>query len=86
MDAVHMRSFDKRVVIGMNDDFQPIAENDKVLSELSSYLGTLAKRRVSLSYVSWRHVSKNLRQTMWNHVKVIYDHISIFIVTCYLIR
>ncbi|KAK1386082.1 hypothetical protein POM88_023817 [Heracleum sosnowskyi] len=69
MDAVHMRSFDKRVVIGMNDDFQPIAEDDKVLSELSCYLGTLAKRRVSLSYVSWRHVSKDLRQAMWNHVK-----------------
>ncbi|KAK1387885.1 hypothetical protein POM88_016063 [Heracleum sosnowskyi] len=31
MDVVHMRSFDKRVVIGMNDDFQPIAENDKAM-------------------------------------------------------
>ncbi|KAK1396062.1 hypothetical protein POM88_005925 [Heracleum sosnowskyi] len=43
MDKVHMRSLDKRLVIGMNEFFQPIAENDKVLSELSSFLGTLAK-------------------------------------------
>ena len=86
MDDVHTRSFDKRVFIGMNDDFQPIAKNDKVLSKLSYYLGTLVKRCVSLTYVTWRHVPKSLRETMWNHVKVIYDHISICIVTCYLIR
>ena len=58
MDDVHTRRFDKRVFIGMNDDFRPIAENDKVLSELSYYLGTLAKRCVSLTYVTWRYVSK----------------------------
>ncbi|WOG87627.1 hypothetical protein DCAR_0206857 [Daucus carota subsp. sativus] len=72
MDKVHTRSFDKRIVIEMNDDFQPIAENDKVLSELSSFLGTLAKRCVPLTYVTWRHVPKNLRQTMWNYVKARY--------------
>ncbi|KAK1402365.1 hypothetical protein POM88_001970 [Heracleum sosnowskyi] len=72
MDKVHMRSLDKRLVIGMNEFFQPITENDKVLSELSSFLGTLAKRCVSLTYVTWRHVPENLRKTMWNYVKARY--------------
>ncbi|KAK1365724.1 hypothetical protein POM88_041285 [Heracleum sosnowskyi] len=72
MDKVHMRSLDKILVIGMNEFFQPITENDKVLSELSSFLGTLAKRCVSLTYVTWRHVPENLRKTMWNYVKARY--------------
>lgn len=70
MDKVHTRSYDKRIVIGMNDSFQPIAEDDRVFSELSNFLGTLAKRCVSLTYVNWRHVPNNLKQTMWNYVKV----------------
>ncbi|KAK1380994.1 hypothetical protein POM88_027738 [Heracleum sosnowskyi] len=72
MDKVHMRSLDKRLVIGMNEFFQPITENDKVLSKLSSFMGTLAKRCVSLTYVTWRHVPQNLRKTMWNYVKARY--------------
>lgn len=84
MDKVHTRSFDKRIVIEMNDDFQPIAENDKVLSELSSFLGTLAKRCVPLTYVTWRHVPKNLRQTMWNYVKVSMNKYHCFIIFSYL--
>ncbi|KAK1401077.1 hypothetical protein POM88_000682 [Heracleum sosnowskyi] len=50
MDKVHTRSRDKRLVIGMNEFFQPITENYKVLSELSNFLGTLAKRYVLLTY------------------------------------
>lgn len=73
MDKVHTRSFDKRIVIGMNEFFQPIADNDKVLSELSNFLGTIAKRCVSLTYVTWRHVPENLKKTMWNYCKVIYE-------------
>ncbi|KAK1401017.1 hypothetical protein POM88_000622 [Heracleum sosnowskyi] len=49
MDKVHTRSLEKRLVIGKNEFFQPITENDKVLSELSNFLGTLAKRCVSLT-------------------------------------
>lgn len=53
MDKVHTTSFNKRVVIGMNGYFQLVAESDKVLSESSSFLGTLAKHCVSLTYVTW---------------------------------
>ncbi|KAL8119243.1 hypothetical protein AgCh_016677 [Apium graveolens] len=67
-----MRSVEQRIVIGMNDDYQPIAENDKILSELSSFIGTLAKRCVSLTYVTWRHVPIQLRLTLWNYVKARY--------------
>ncbi|KAL8125423.1 hypothetical protein AgCh_012929 [Apium graveolens] len=72
MDRVHMRSLEQRIVIGMNDDYQLIAESDKILSELSSFIGTLAKRCVSLTYVIWRHVPIQLRQTSWNYVKARY--------------
>ncbi|XP_063940112.1 uncharacterized protein LOC108225480 isoform X2 [Daucus carota subsp. sativus] len=72
MDKVHTRSFEQRIVIGMNELGQPITENDKVLSELSSFLGTLAKRCVPLTYVTWRKVPKNLKETMWNYVKARY--------------
>ncbi|KAK1378520.1 hypothetical protein POM88_025264 [Heracleum sosnowskyi] len=41
MDKVHTRSVDKRVVIHMNKEFQPILDNDKVVSELNNFLGTL---------------------------------------------
>lgn len=76
MDKVHMRSFDKRIVIGMNEFGQSIAEDDRVLSELSIFLGTLVKRCVPLTFVTWRHVPKSLKGTMWNYVTVIYDHVS----------
>lgn len=80
MDKVHTRSFEQRIVIGMNELGQPITENDKVLSELSSFLGTLAKRCVPLTYVTWRKVPKNLKETMWNYVKVIIvEYINIFL-------
>ncbi|KAK1364874.1 hypothetical protein POM88_040435 [Heracleum sosnowskyi] len=73
-DKVHTRSFDndKRIVIGMNEFFQPIADDDKVLSELSNFLGTIAKQCVSLTYVTWRHVPENLKKTMWNYCKARY--------------
>ncbi|KAK1401036.1 hypothetical protein POM88_000641 [Heracleum sosnowskyi] len=52
MDKVHTRSLHKRLVIGMNEFFQPITENDKVLSELSNFMGTLAKRYMSVALIS----------------------------------
>ncbi|KAK1387289.1 hypothetical protein POM88_015467 [Heracleum sosnowskyi] len=68
MDKVHTRSVDKRVVIHMNKEFQPISDNDKVVSELNNFLGTL-RRCVPLTYKSWTHVPRTLKQTLWNYVK-----------------
>ncbi|KAL8089227.1 hypothetical protein AgCh_038856 [Apium graveolens] len=47
MDKVHRRSYDNRIVIQVNEFFQPITDSDGVLSELSNFLGTLAKLCVS---------------------------------------
>ena len=70
MDKVHTRSNDHRVVLQMNERFQPISDNDKISSELSNFLGTLVKRCVPFTYVSWRDVPEALKNTMWNYVRV----------------
>lgn len=72
MDRVHTRSIDKRVVIDMNAKFQPVSEDDRVVTEFGNFLGTISKRCVSLTYADWRHVPSNLKDTMWNYVKVTY--------------
>ncbi|KAK1380317.1 hypothetical protein POM88_027061 [Heracleum sosnowskyi] len=69
MDKVHTRSFDNKVVIDMNERFQPVFDDDIVTSELSNFLGTITKRCVPLTYANWRHVPDNLKDTMWNYVK-----------------
>jgi len=38
MFNVHTTVYDKRVVISMNQWFQPISDDDKVISELSNFL------------------------------------------------
>lgn len=70
MDRVHTRSVENRVVVDMNALFQPVSDDDSVISELSNFLGTIAKRCVSLTYADWRHVPQTLKDTMWNYVKV----------------
>ncbi|KAK1352533.1 hypothetical protein POM88_053230 [Heracleum sosnowskyi] len=69
MGKVHTRPFDKRVVIDMNDKFQPVSDDDRVVSEFVNFPGIMAKRCVPLTYVSWRHVLDTLNDTMWNHLK-----------------
>lgn len=70
MDNVHTRPFEKRIVISMNELFQPVSDDDKIITEFSSFVGTL-KRCVPLTYVSWDHVPENLKNTLWTYVKVI---------------
>ncbi|KAL8134557.1 hypothetical protein AgCh_009539 [Apium graveolens] len=53
MDKVHTRSYDKRIVIQVNEFFQPIEDSNGVLSELSNFLGTLAKLCVFLTYARY---------------------------------
>lgn len=72
MDRVHTRNSDNRVVVQMNDRFQPIFDDDKISSELSNFLGTIAKRCVSFNYVTWRDVPASLKKTMWNYVRVLH--------------
>lgn len=69
MNRVHTRPFDKRIVLDMNEDFQPVSDNDKVVSEFGQFLGTL-KKCVPLTYKSWKDVPENLKTTLLNYVKV----------------
>lgn len=68
MDRVHTRTFDERVVIQMNHKGQPISDDDKVMAELSSFLGTL-KMSVSLTYKSRNDVPKALKDHFWEYIK-----------------
>ncbi|KAL8121392.1 hypothetical protein AgCh_018211 [Apium graveolens] len=58
MDKVHSRPFEKRVVVDMNNRYQLVSDNDNVVSELSNFLGKIAKRCVPLTYCN--HVSEDL--------------------------
>lgn len=69
MNRVHTRPFDKRIPLNMNKKLQPISDDDKVISEIGYFLGTL-KRCVPLTYKSWRDVPENLKTTLLNYVKV----------------
>ena len=69
MDKVHTRTFDKRVVLSMNEKFQPITSDDKLASEFSRFLGTL-KRCVPLTFASWDDVPESTKTTLWNYVQV----------------
>ncbi|KAK1387019.1 hypothetical protein POM88_015197 [Heracleum sosnowskyi] len=68
MDKVHTRPFEKRVVISVNNKFQPVADDDQKISELSNFLGIL-KRCVPLTYASWEHVPESLKDTFWSYTK-----------------
>ncbi|KAK1399096.1 hypothetical protein POM88_008959 [Heracleum sosnowskyi] len=68
MDKVHTRPFEKRVVISVNDKFQTVSDDDKRISELSNFLGTL-KKCVTLTYASWEHVLKSFKDTFWSYTK-----------------
>ena len=71
MAKVHTRSVDRRVVIRMNNKFQPIADDNESRAELGSFLGTL-RRCVSLTYKNWAHVPRTMKKTLCNYVKVVY--------------
>ncbi|KAL8121024.1 hypothetical protein AgCh_017982 [Apium graveolens] len=68
MDRVHTRPFEKRDAILMNSKKQPISDDDKAVSELSRFLGTL-KRVVPMTFASWARVPQTLKETLWNYTK-----------------
>ena len=48
MTKVHARTPDNKVAIELNEDGQQVSDN---ITELSNFLGTLAKDNVSLTYI-----------------------------------
>ena len=67
MLKVHARGPDDKVVITLNEDGQPVSDN---ISELSNFLGTLAKDNVSLTYINWHVVPEQLKRQMLEYTLV----------------
>lgn len=67
MLKVHARGPEDKVVITLNEDGQPISDN---ITELSNFLGTLAKDNVSLTYINWHVVPEHLKRQMLEYTLV----------------
>ncbi|KAL6582650.1 hypothetical protein OROMI_004728 [Orobanche minor] len=68
MDKVHRRKPSERKLITLNKCFQPVASQKKVRSELSSFLGTIARGYVPLNYVNWAQVPETEKDAYWGFV------------------
>ncbi|KAK1383111.1 hypothetical protein POM88_020846 [Heracleum sosnowskyi] len=66
MLKVHGRSTDEKKAIKLSKRGQPIGDR-KLTCELSNFLGTLVKDLVSLTYVNWHVVPKELKQKMMEY-------------------
>ncbi|XP_074352079.1 uncharacterized protein LOC141691240 [Apium graveolens] len=67
MSKVHASGPDDKVVITLNKNGQPNSDDQKVITELSNFLGTVAKDNVSLTYVNWHVVPAQLKKQMWEY-------------------
>lgn len=70
MTKVHARSGDEKVFIMLNELGQPVSDNQKILTELSNFVGTVARDNVSLTFVNWRLVPELLKKQMWDYTLV----------------
>lgn len=71
MSKVHARGPDQKIVITLNALGQPISDDQKIVTELSNFLGTVAKDNVSLTYLNWHVVPDQLKNQMWEYTLVI---------------
>ena len=70
MNSVFTRGLDERPVINLNHELQPVSDNQKTISELSSFLGIIARLYVPLTCVSWLKVPDEQKIGWWDFVKV----------------
>ena len=70
MIKVHARTAENKVVITLNEDHQPVSDNQKILTELNNFVGTLARDNVSLTYVNWHVVPDSLKKQLWEQTLV----------------
>ncbi|KAK6150920.1 hypothetical protein DH2020_015852 [Rehmannia glutinosa] len=56
--------------IEFNDLGQPIG---KVATEMQSYIGVLARKKVKITYKSWKHVPNDVRDDIWETVKMVFN-------------
>ena len=68
MNDVYTRQ--EKKVIKLNEHLQAIADDDKVLSEFTNFLGTLARQSIPLTYVSWHKFPDERKTELWEFIKV----------------
>jgi len=68
---IHARSFEEREEVTF-DKGQAVGPTDKRVSDLTNFLGTIARnpRFIPLVHTSWHAVSKDIKQRMWEYVNV----------------
>ncbi|WOH14237.1 hypothetical protein DCAR_0933754 [Daucus carota subsp. sativus] len=74
MAKVHARSLAEKIPITMNEDHQPVSDNQKIITELTNFVGSLARDNVSLTYVNWHVVPNKLKKELWEYTRVYYSN------------
>lgn len=70
MGRVHARGPDEKIVISLNEKGQAIADDSKIISELSNFCGVLARDNISLTYINWHVVPDQLKKKLWEYALV----------------
>lgn len=60
----YTRRPDERKVIKLNYELEAIADDDKVLSEFTNFLGTLARQSVPLDCISWHKFPEQQKEEL----------------------
>lgn len=82
---IHARTFEERVEVTYNDVDQPIGPTKKVVSDLSLFLGTLARNSTfcPLKYTNWSGMPEKNKNHVWRYANVcgcIYEFECIIII------
>lgn len=69
---IHARTMEEREEVTLNEDAQPIGPTDRAVSNLSLFLGTLARNSTfcPLIYTSWKAMPDENIERVWNYTKV----------------
>ncbi|XP_020204525.2 uncharacterized protein LOC109789891 isoform X2 [Cajanus cajan] len=67
---IHARSFEERQEVTLDDDGEPIGPKDKVVSDLSYFLGTVARNPnfCPLIYTNFKGLTMDEREQIWDFV------------------
>ncbi|KAL8120143.1 hypothetical protein AgCh_017325 [Apium graveolens] len=72
MNHVFTRKLADRPIICLNSEFQPYSKKDKVVNELSSFLGMISRLYIPLDFVNWSRVPEEEKNGWWEYVKIEY--------------
>ncbi|KAL5097416.1 hypothetical protein RYX36_001743, partial [Vicia faba] len=66
---IHARTLEERVEVTFNEDFQPFGPSEKVVSDLSLFLGTLARNSTfcPLRYTNWSGMPDDNKNHFWRY-------------------